>query len=263
VKCATGPSGELRGKRVVSDAQSGPSRRRRRATSAAWPIGGGSAGVCAAREDAARKFWARRAAPGAWRGAGPRQGASGTSGRTGAGLRPSGRPAGQGPRPANARRTARPGRAPVRAPRPEMRQDPIDDRRQRDARDDPHRAAARGAHERIHLVDLPQQLGPPVRRLGATERARGHQHDGRVRVRWRCLPPPHPARAIGIPAVVALRDLALIGDVCEHSRQKLHKQYARSRLGIVSTTCRCGTGARTIYGRCRLRGCPVEGRGGA
>jgi hypothetical protein len=50
-----------------------------------------------------------------------------------------------------------------------MRQDAIDDRRQRNERDDPHRAPARGAHERIHLENLPEQRGPSVRGLSATD----------------------------------------------------------------------------------------------
>ena len=33
------------------------------------------------------------------------------------------------------------------------------------------------------------------------------------------------------------------------SRRRRERHYARSRLGIVSTTCRCGTGARSVVSR--------------
>ena len=34
------------------------------------------------------------------------------------------------------------------------------------------------------------------------------------------------------------------GDLAEEARR--YRQYARSRLGILSTTCQCGTGARSV-----------------
>jgi len=68
-------------------------------------------------------------------------------------------------------RAARPRLSPCGGARAQVREDLVDHRRLRDARHDPHRAGAARAHERVDLVDLPQQRGPPARRLGGGELA--------------------------------------------------------------------------------------------
>jgi len=59
-----------------------------------------------------------------------------------------------------------------------VREDLIDHGALRNARDDAHGPGTARARERVHLVDLPQQLGPPALRLRARE-ALGRRHGDR------------------------------------------------------------------------------------
>jgi hypothetical protein len=104
----------------------------------------------------------------------------------------------------------------------EVRQDLVDHRRLRDEGDDPHDAVARGAHERVDLEELLEERRPPA--VGLRRRQSWRVHD-----RQRCtgrdglLLGPHPAWAVGIPAVVPRRDVALVRDVHQHPREELER----------------------------------------
>lgn len=58
--------------------------------------------------------------------------------------------------------------------------------------------------------------------FGRRESRRGEDH-GRRLERDGLRLPPHPTRAVGIPAVVARRDMPLVGDVHEHPGQELER----------------------------------------
>ena len=77
-------------------------------------------------------------------------------------------------------RAARSRLSPRSGTRAQVRQDLADHGGLRDARHDPHRAGAARAHEQVELVDLPQQRGPPARRLGGHEPRRGHDRHGGI-----------------------------------------------------------------------------------
>ena len=77
---------------------------------------------------------------------------------------------------------------------------------------DTHRAAAGGTRERVDLEDLLQERRPAAGGLGRREAWRGDDH-GRRRERDRLSLTSHPARTVGIPAVVPRGHVALVGDV--------------------------------------------------
>ncbi len=104
----------------------------------------------------------------------------------------------------------------------EVRQDPVDHRRLRDESDDPHDAVARGARERVDLEELLEERRPPAGGLRRRQSRRVHDRQ-RCTGRDGLLPGPHPARAVGIPAVVPRRDLALVRDVHQHPREELER----------------------------------------
>lgn len=80
---------------------------------------------------------------------------------------------------------------------PEVGENLVDDRRLRDARDDPHRAVADGTREGIDFEDLLQERRPPAAGLGGRESWRGD--DGGRRSGGGLGPTPHPARAVRRP----------------------------------------------------------------
>ncbi|MFN8718870.1 MAG: hypothetical protein ACK5XT_04390 [Gemmatimonas sp.] len=63
----------------------------------------------------------------------------------------------------------------------EVGEDPVDDGRLRDAGDDPHRALARRARERVDLEDLPEERRLPAAGLGWRESGCGHDGGWPVR----------------------------------------------------------------------------------
>ena len=123
-----------------------------------------------------------------------------------------------------------------RAARSAMREDPVDHRGLGDERDNPHGAMAGRARERVDLKDLLEQRRPPAGGLGGRQPRRGGDH-GRRSGRDGLSLTSHPPRAIGIPAVVPRRDVALVGDVHEHPGEELqpvHRLGARRRaFGLV------------------------------
>ena len=107
--------------------------------------------------------------------------------------------------------------------RAEVREDLVDHRRLGDARHDPHGTVAGRARERIDLEDLLEQRRPAAGGLGGRQSWRGDD-GGRHRRRGGRLA-PHPARAVGIPAVVRCRDVPLVGDVHQHPGQELKRVH--------------------------------------
>ena len=101
----------------------------------------------------------------------------------------------------------------------EVGEDLVDHRRLRDEGDDPHRALTRRARERVDLEDLLEERGPPAAGLGRREA--WHGEDGGWRLERDGLRlPSQPARAIGIPAGVARRDVALVRDMHQDPGQE-------------------------------------------
>ena len=68
---------------------------------------------------------------------------------------------------------------------------------------------------------------PPAGGLRRRQPRRGNHRGWPVRRCWRRLP-PHAPPAIGIPPVVPRGDMALVGDVDQHPRQKLQRLHGLS-----------------------------------
>jgi hypothetical protein len=112
-------------------------------------------------------------------------------------------------------------RAPAWAAGAEVGEDPVDHRRLRDERDDPHRAVAGGTREGGDLEDRLEQRRPPETRLGGSESGRGDdggwplRGSGRRRV-------PHATEAVGVLAVMPRRDVALVADDAQRGDGVVH-----------------------------------------
>jgi hypothetical protein len=63
-----------------------------------------------------------------------------------------------------------------------MRENAIDDGPVSDARNDPHRAPAPDARERVHLENAPETIGPSATGLAGGDRSRCHDDGGCARV---------------------------------------------------------------------------------
>lgn len=94
-------------------------------------------------------------------------------------------------------------------------------RSSRTARSVLHAIMRIAAPQRIDLVDAAQERRPAATGLDERGRSRGRYDDGRGRVGLLGLLAPDPPLAIGVPAIVPLRDLSLVGDVGEHTGQPL------------------------------------------
>jgi hypothetical protein len=110
----------------------------------------------------------------------------------------------------------------ARGARPAMREDPVDHRDLGDERDDPHGAMAGRARQRVDLEHLLQQGRPPAGGLGRRESWRGDDQGWRIGCGGLGLT-PHPARTVGVPAVVPRGDVALVGNVHEDPSEELER----------------------------------------
>ncbi len=132
----------------------------------------------------------------------------------------------------------RPGVCLARGAGPEVREDLVDHRRLGNERDEPHGAMAGRTRQRVDLEDLLEQGRPPAAGLGRRESWRGD--DGGQRRGGGLGLTPHSARAAGIPAIVPRRDMPLLRNVHEHSRQELERVSGlgpRARSTRRSRTC--------------------------
>ena len=77
-----------------------------------------------------------------------------------------------------ARRPARAVRACQGGARLELRENAIEDGPVSDERNDPHRAPAPDARERVHLENAPEQIGPSATGLAGGDRSRCHDDGG-------------------------------------------------------------------------------------
>ncbi len=121
----------------------------------------------------------------------------------------------------------RPGVRLARAAGPEVGEDLVDHRRLGDERDEPHRAVAGRAHQRVHLKDLLEERRPPAGGLCRRQPRCGNHRRRPVRRCGRRLPPRAPW-AIGIPAIVPRGDVALVRNVHQDPGQELQRVH---RLG--------------------------------
>jgi len=103
-----------------------------------------------------------------------------------------------------------------------MREDPVDHRDLGDDRDDPHGAMAGRARQRVDLEHLLQQGRPPAGGFGRRESWRGDDQGWRIGCGGLGLT-PHPARTVGVPAVVPRGDVALVGNVHEDPSEELER----------------------------------------
>ncbi len=117
----------------------------------------------------------------------------------------------------------RPGVCLARGAGPEVREDLVDHRRLGNERDDPHGAMAGRTYQRVDHDNLLEQGRPPATGLGRRESWRGDDV-GQRRGGGLALT-PHPARAVGIPAIIPRRDMPFVRDMEQHPRQK------RQRVG--------------------------------
>jgi hypothetical protein len=106
--------------------------------------------------------------------------------------------------------------------RAEVGEDLVDHRGLGDEGDDPHRAMAGRARERVDFEDLLKQGRPPAGGLGRRQPWRRDEGE-RPFPRGRHHLLPHATRPIGIPAVVPRRDVARVGDVHEHPGEELER----------------------------------------
>ena len=100
-----------------------------------------------------------------------------------------------------------------------MGEDLVDHRGLRDEGDDAHRAVAGGTGERVDLENLLQEGRPSASGFGRRESCGGDDEGWRIGCYGLSLS-SHPARTVGVPAVVPCRDLPLVRNVHEHPGQE-------------------------------------------
>lgn len=91
-------------------------------------------------------------------------------------------------------------------------------------------APARGTAQRVHLEDLPQELGPAPARLA--QRERHGLGDGRRPVRHGPAPSSRAAHAMGVVAVVARHHLAFVRNVRREPREELQRNSSGSTVSV-------------------------------
>jgi hypothetical protein len=112
-------------------------------------------------------------------------------------------------------------RAPHGSAGPEVGEDLVDHRRLGDAGDDAHGAVAGRTCQRVHLKDLLEEGRPAA--AGRSRRELWRGDDGGQHRGGGLGVTPHPARAVGIPAIVPRRDMALVRNVYEHPGEELQR----------------------------------------